>query len=154
MDQEAVRRAHERLQAAREGRLEQADVNATLERASAQLEALAQAAAQLEATVPTQVQTAVENGLREQVRPVGKNLAELRGLTNQLLRRLEAIEGGALAERHARVDDLALLVDLITSGWHGVDERLARIERALEQRSGAVVYRLEDHLQEPAGSGR
>jgi hypothetical protein len=52
------------------------------------------------------------------------------------------------------VDDLALLVDLITSGWHGVDERIARIERALEQRSGAVVYRLEDHLQEPAGSGR
>ena len=154
MDHEAIKRAHERLAAVREGRVEQADVGATLERARAQVEALAQAAAQLEATVPGQVQAAVENGLREQVRPVGRNLAELRGLTNQVLRRLEGIEGGALAERHARVDDLALLVDLVTSGWQAVDDRLARIERGLEQRSGAVVYRLEDHIPEPSvGNG-
>ena len=48
-----------------------------------------------------------------------------------------------LAERNSRVDDLALLVDLISSGWRGVDQRLARIEAALEQRGGAVVYRIE-----------
>jgi hypothetical protein len=53
---------------------------------------------------------------------------------NQLIRRLERVEGDLLAERHARVDDLALLVDLIASGWRGVDERLARIEEGLGER--------------------
>ncbi len=76
--------------------------------------------------------------------PVARNLAEVRGLLNQMIRRLERLEGDLLAERHARVDDLALLVDLITSGWKGVDERLARIERGLESRSGAIVYRMEE----------
>jgi hypothetical protein len=52
---------------------------------------------------------------------------------NQLLRRLERLEGDLLAERHARVDDLALLVDLVASGWQSVNERLAKIEEALEQ---------------------
>jgi hypothetical protein len=31
------------------------------------------------------------------------------------------------------VDDLALLVDLVASGWQSVNERLARIEEALDQ---------------------
>ena len=44
-----------------------------------------------------------------------------------------------LAERHARVDDLALLVELVSSGWTGVDERLARLEQAA---AGATVHRL------------
>ena len=35
-----------------------------------------------------------------------------------------------LAERHARIDDLALLVDLVSSGWKGVDARLEKVERA------------------------
>jgi hypothetical protein len=68
---------------------------------------------------------------------------------NAVLRRLERIEGDALAERHARVDDLALLVDLIGSGWKGVDQRLARLEQALEARSGAVVYRIEERRADP-----
>ena len=63
---------------------------------------------------------------------------------NQVIRRLEHVEGDLLAERHARVDDLALLVDLVSSGWRGVDERLARLEKALEDRSGAVIYRMEE----------
>ena len=62
---------------------------------------------------------------------------------SQVIRRLERIEGDALAERHARVDDLALLVDLVASGWRSVDDRLARLEAGLT-RDGAVVYRLED----------
>jgi hypothetical protein len=39
---------------------------------------------------------------------------------------------------------LALLIDLIASGWQGVDERLARIERVLGADEGAVVYRIQD----------
>jgi hypothetical protein len=62
---------------------------------------------------------------------------------NQVIRRLERIEGDLLSERHARVDDLALLVDLVASGWRSVDERMGRLEEGLT-RDGAVVYRLEE----------
>jgi hypothetical protein len=101
-------------------------------------------AAELESALPEQIGEAVREGVRAEAGPLGRQVAEMRGLTNAVLRRLERIEGDALAERHARVDDLALLVDLITSGWKGVDERLARLEDRLEESKGAIVYRIEE----------
>src|SRR5438874_2554341 len=91
---------------------------------------------------------ALQDGLREQVRPVGRNRAEIRGLTNQVIRRLERVEGDLLAERHARVDDLALLVDLISSSWKSVDERLGSLEKSLQSGEGAIVYRIEERRAE------
>jgi hypothetical protein len=144
MTDDAFERARERLKEAAEGRPNAAAVDAALERARSQVEELAQAAAQLEATRPAKIDGALQDGLREQVRPVGRNLAEIRGLTNQVIRRMERIEGDLLAERHARVDDLALLVDLVTSGWRGVEQRLTRIEERLTADGGATVYRIEE----------
>ena len=144
MDEGAIERARQRLAHAAEGRTDPAAVEAALERARAGIEALAETTAKLEATLPERVDEAVQQGLREQVLPVGRHLAEVRGLMAQAIRRLERLEGDLLAERHGRIDDLALLVDLIGSGWRGVDERLARIEKSLEAGSGAVVYRMEE----------
>jgi hypothetical protein len=151
MTDDAFERARERLKEAAEGRPDAAAVDAALERARAQVEELAQAAAQLEATLPAKIDGALQDGLREQVKPVGRNLAEIRGLTNQVIRRLERIEGDLLAERHARVDDLALLVDLISSGWKSVDERLGSLERSIQTSQGAIVYRMEERRAESAG---
>jgi hypothetical protein len=155
MDESALERARERLAAAAEGRADPATLEPALERARAQIEELAQSAAELEATLPMKIGESVQEGLREQVLPVARHLAEIRGLMNHLIRRLERLEGDTLAERHARVDDLALLVDLIASGWRGVDDRLARLERGLEEREGAIVYRIEDRRSDPpvANSG-
>jgi hypothetical protein len=62
---------------------------------------------------------------------------------NQVIRRLERVEGDLLSERHARVDDLALLVDLVSSGWRGVEQRLVKIEQRLTSADGdAAVYRI------------
>jgi hypothetical protein len=144
MDAAAIERAKERLQSAAEGRAEPGDVEAALERARMQIEALAELAAQLETTLPGRVEDAVREGVRTEAAPVGRQLAEVRGLAGQTIRRLEGLENDLLAERHARVDDLALLVDLITSGWKGVDQRLSRMERKLEGNGGAQVYRLEE----------
>jgi hypothetical protein len=144
MTDEAIEKARERLREAAEGRPDAAAVDAALERARAQVEELAQATAELEATIPTKVEDAVTDGLRQQVRPVGRNLAEIRGLTNQVIRRLERIEGDLLSERHARVDDLGLLVDLITSSWKSVERRMSALERALQSGEGAIVYRMEE----------
>ena len=144
MDDAAIQRAKERLAAAAEGRVEPSDVQAALERARDQIEALADLAAQIQTSLPGQVSEAVREGLKAEVIPVGKHIAEVRGLAGQTIRRLERMEGDLLAERHARLDDLALLVDLITSGWKGVDERLARLEERLEDGNGAIVYRIEE----------
>jgi hypothetical protein len=125
----ALTQANDRFAAAAVDRATSADVEAALGRARAAIESLTRASADLEAGLPV----AIQDGLREHFRPSARHLAEVRGLMNQLLRRLERLEGDLLAERHARVDDLALLVDLVASGWQSVSERLARIEEALEQ---------------------
>jgi hypothetical protein len=144
MDEGAIERARRRLARVAEGRTDPAAVEAALERARAGIEALAETTAKLEATLPERVDEAVQQGLREQVLPVGRHLAEVRGLAAQAIRRLERLEGDLLAERHGRIDDLALLVDLIGSGWRGVDDRLSRIEKSLEAGGGATVYRMEE----------
>ena len=129
MDALALERAQQRIADAAARRPEPALLEATIERSRRQIEALAEAAAGLESSVPAQVSVAVRDGLRVEVLPVARHIAEMRGLLNQAIRRLERIEGDLLAERHARVDDLALLVDLVSSGWRGIDTRLARLER-------------------------
>jgi hypothetical protein len=150
MDDGAMERAQERV----EQRADGAALDALLVRAREQVEALATATAALEESLPGRVQDAV----RGEAQPVGRNLAEIRGLMNQLLRRLSALEGDLLTERNARVDDLALLVDLVSSGWKGVDARLGRIEAVvnrLEQHQddrGAIVYRMEDRRPDAATS--
>jgi hypothetical protein len=150
MDDDAMERAQERV----EQRAEGAALDALLVRAREQVEALVAATAAIEQSLPGQVQEAV----RSEAQPVGRNLAEIRGLMNQLLRRASALETDLLAERNARVDDLALLVDLISSGWKGVDARLGRIEAVVNRLehqhddSGAIVYRMEDRRADAATS--
>ena len=142
MDEGALDRARERLAEAAEGKPQPGDVEAALERARAQVESLAATTAELEASLPDRVGEAVRDGIRVEARPVSRQLAEVRGLANQTIRRLERIETELLAERGSRVDDLGLLVDLIDSGWRAVDDRLRRIENALQQPRGATVYRI------------
>jgi hypothetical protein len=140
VDTEAVARAQKRIEDAAAGRTDPAAFDATLERARHAVESLAATTARFEVGLPE----AIQDGLRQHFRPSARHLAEVRGLTNQVVRRLERIEGDILTERHARVDDLALLVDLIASSWRSVEERLAKLEEGLT-RDGAVVYRIDEH---------
>ena len=131
-DTDAVDRARARLSALRSGS-DEAAVAAALERAREQLESFAQSTAELEATLPERVSRTLHESLREEVLPVARHIAELRGLSAQTVRRLERLQGDVAAERQARVEDLELLVDLVASGWRAVDRRLDRIERALDR---------------------
>ena len=150
MDRDALARAHARLVEARAERPNRIELEAALERAESALAALTQTAAELEADVPERLGTAIEEGMRAEVLPVARHIAEVRGLTGQVVRRLEALQGEIAAERRERLEDLALLVDLIGSGWRGVERRLDRaerildrIERGLEERPGAALYRID-----------
>jgi hypothetical protein len=79
--------------------------------------------------------------VREEAAPVARQLAQVRGLANQTNRRLEQLQGDLDAERHARVDDLAVLVSLISSSWKSIEDRLDAIEQRLDA---------EPHLREVA----
>jgi hypothetical protein len=140
--EEALARARERLEQANGDAVDPSHTRAAFERARAQMEALTQLGAELETMLPEEIGLAVREGLRAEALPVARQLAELRGLANQLIRRLGELEQEIEAERLARVEDLGLLVDLIAGGWRGVDERLARIEDGLNGRE-ATVYSLE-----------
>ncbi len=139
MDDAVLERAMRRVSEARSGGLESARLDAALERSRAEVESLSRAAARLEESLPEQVGIAVREGLAREVASVGRNLAEIRGLMNQALRRLERLEQEILTERNARIDDLGVLVELVSSGWKGIDTRLQRLE---EMSAGGQVVSL------------
>jgi hypothetical protein len=85
------------------------------------------------------VREALRDGLREEAAPISRRLAEVKGLSNNAIRRLDGIEQTLESERGARVDDLALLVELLTQGWRTINARLDRIEASLEHQPGNVV---------------
>jgi hypothetical protein len=150
VDRHALERARRRIVEAHQRGPSGADVEAALERAQAGLDALAQTTAELEASVHDRLGAAVQEGMRAEVLPVARHIAEVRGLTTQVVRRLDALGAEVSAERRERVEDLALLVDLVASGWRSVERRLDRlervadrIERVLEERPGAALYPLE-----------
>jgi hypothetical protein len=149
MDRDALERARRRIAAAG-ARSDPIEVDSALEQATAGLEVLARTAAELETTVPERLGTAIHEGLKAEVLPVARHLAEVRGLSAQIVGRLERLSAGLAAERKARVEDLALLVDLVASGWRGVERRLDRlerildrIERSLDEPRNAAVYRID-----------
>ena len=86
-----------------------------------------------------QLRETLRDGLREEAAPISRRLAEVKGLSNNAIRRLENIETTIESERNARVDDLALLVELLTEGWRTMNTRLERIEAALKPAETNVV---------------
>jgi hypothetical protein len=85
------------------------------------------------------IREALSEGLRVEAAPISRRLAEVKGLSNNAIRRLENIESVIESERNARVDDLALLVELLTEGWRAMNARLERIEAVLESAPTNVV---------------
>jgi len=87
------------------------------------------------------VRESIREGLREEALPLGRRLAEVKGISNNALTHLERIEQTLESERHARVDDLALMVELLTEGWRSLNARLDRIEAAMTPRTNVVRLR-------------
>jgi hypothetical protein len=58
-------------------------------------------------------------------------------LFERLAQDLDAVKRELGRARSERLEDLTLLVDLITTSWRSVDRRLGRIERKLERIEGS-----------------
>lgn len=65
-------------------------------------------------------------------------LVQLGSVLTELTEAVRELRHETDAERRERVDDLAVLIDLITKGWEGVDRRLARVERGLGRLDGGA----------------
>jgi hypothetical protein len=159
VEREPLERARRRLAGAAANGADTPVLDAAVDRAREALESFAERTAELEATVPERLGAAVEASMRAEVLPVGRHVAEMRGLANQTIRRLERLQLDLDAERRARVEDLAVLVDLIASGWRGVERRFDRLEqvvrlleRALEDSPAAEVYRLDERHERATGA--
>jgi hypothetical protein len=122
---------HRALERAVRPEVSSGELDATLRRAREQVAALAATTAELEASLPSRISEAVHDAIRDEVLPVARHIAEVRGLMNHLVRRVEGLETELLAERHARIDDLAVLVDLIAAGFKSSDARFDRLEKKL-----------------------
>ena len=75
-------------------------------------------------------------------------LVQLGSVLGELTEAVRELRHETDAERRERVDDLAVLIDLITKGWEGVDRRLGRVERQLGRletapRPAAMPSRIE-----------
>jgi len=108
-------------------------------------------AAEFEAALPQGVGPVVYEALRLEVRPVAQHVAELGALFERMLARIEEVSTGVADERRDRLEDVALLTELVTSGWRSVDRRLARLEQIVARieagrngRREARLYRLDD----------
>jgi hypothetical protein len=83
--------------------------------------------------LPDTVGTIVYEAVRVEVRPVAESMAQVGSLVEELFRRLDGLAALVAAGRRERVEDLALLTDLISAGWRSVDRRLGRAELVNER---------------------
>jgi hypothetical protein len=133
------------------------EVQATLDRTRQQiLDTFAETAAELEAKLPEGVGSVVYEALRVEVRPVTTQLGQMAKLVEALLEHLRQTEMEIQRERKERLDDVALITELITTGWRTVDRRLGRLERMLEDlRSSKGTEQQVTrylHVDKPSGS--
>ncbi|HET6849073.1 MAG TPA: hypothetical protein VFH74_09455 [Gaiellales bacterium] len=124
------------------------DLRTILARAETHVDELRSTAAALEESLPARVERAVERALS--AHPDTRQAEELRELLRGLSRQVEQVNRDLLAERLGRVEDLELVVDLISTGMAALRQDVATVSAMVEQvRSGVdgVVDKLDQPLQ-------
>jgi flagellin-specific chaperone FliS len=95
-------------------------------------------AAELKTRLPQDLGSILYEALRVEVQPVSRHIAELDALYELISARLEDMRLEIARERNERLEDVALLSELVSEGWRSADRRLARLE--------SMVTRLEDAI--------
>jgi len=70
------------------------------------------------------------------IRPLADRMTVMDTLFERLTQELEGMKSELGRARSERLEDLTLLVDLITTSWRAIDRRLGRIDRKLERMEG------------------
>jgi len=122
------------------------DLRTILSRAESHVGELRQTAESLQRTLPETVERAIEKALDDHSTP--RRLSELRDLVRALSTQVEQVNRDLLAERLGRVEDLELLVDLLSTGMAALRQDVADLAGAVGQ-VGAGVDRANAKLDQP-----
>jgi chromosome segregation ATPase len=124
------------------------DLRTILARAEANVGELRQTAAALEQSLPETVERAIERAMDERSTP--RRLVELRELVRSLAGQMEQVNRDLLAERLGRIEDLELLVDLISTGMASLRQDVADVSGTIARMTSSVngvAARLDQPLQ-------
>jgi hypothetical protein len=124
------------------------DLRTILARAETHVDELRSTAAALEESLPARVERAVERALS--AHPDTRQAEELRELLRGLSRQVEQVNRDLLAERLGRIEDLELVVDLISTGMAALRQDVATVSAMVDQVRGGVdgvVDKLDQPLQ-------
>lgn len=124
------------------------DLRTILARAETHVDELRTTAAALEENLPAKVERAVERAMSEH--SDARRADELRELVRGLSRQVEQVNLDLLAERLGRVEDLELVVDLISTGMAALRQDIATLAAMVEQVGGGVdgvIEKLDQPLQ-------
>ncbi|HSD01320.1 MAG TPA: hypothetical protein VLB81_03065 [Gaiellales bacterium] len=122
------------------------DLRTILSRAESHVGELRQTAESLHKSLPEAVERAIEKAMDDHSTP--RRLSELRDLVRALAAQVEQVNRDLLAERLGRVEDLELLVDLLSTGMARLRQDVADLAGSVGQ-VGAGVDRANAKLDQP-----
>jgi hypothetical protein len=97
------------------------------------------AARELSAVLPTRVEAAIERVVGDSAAGVGRRLDSVHASTEEIADAIARLEADLVAERLARIEDLEVLVALVSSGVSAIRADVAR----LNERVGKLSVQLE-----------
>lgn len=122
------------------------DLRTLLARAEQHVDDLRSTATELERNLPARIEQAVERALDDHTS--SRRMGELRDLLVDLGGRIEQLNRDLLAERLGRVEDLELVVELLSRGMAALRQDISELGGAVE-RTGSGVDAVIDKLDQP-----
>ena len=119
------------------------DLRTLLARSEQHVDELRRSASELAAILPTRVEAAVARALGEDEGGLGRRLDMVLDRSGQLNAAVERVERDLLAERMARVEDLEVLVDLVSGGLTALRADLRSVRRELAELQAVVGQPLQ-----------
>ena len=119
------------------------DLRTLLARSEQHVDELRRSASELAAILPTRVEAAVARALGEDEGGLGRRLDTVLDRSGQLNAAVERVERDLLAERMARVEDLEVLVDLVSGGLTALRGDLRSVRRELAELQAVVGQPLQ-----------
>jgi hypothetical protein len=119
------------------------DLRTLLVRAEAHVGELRNSAQDLAALLPTRVEAAVARALGEDAGGLGHRLDEVRNEVFETAGAIDRIERDLLAERLGRIEDLEVIVDLLTGSITAIRADISRLAGQIED----IGARLDAPLQ-------
>jgi hypothetical protein len=119
------------------------DLRTLLARSEQHVDELRRSASELAAILPTRVEAAVARALGEDEGGLGRRLDTVLDRSGQLTAAVERVERDLLAERMARVEDLEVLVDLVSGGLTALRADLRAVRRELAELQAVVGQPLQ-----------